>query len=168
MININDLCINKQTKEDYRIVYANEFTQEIEANLNKTCNILNQVLMWFSIRFPDFKIIVNSGWRPVQYCKDYNARNKQKLSTTSLHTKGLAVDFADPNQLMSKFLYEDYQQKKDYVKLPKPEDKDKPVICLFNDLRLEHFSKTPTWCHLDVGYNFDPKYKVKVFPREFN
>jgi hypothetical protein len=157
MITIDELCINKQTKEDYRIVYAGEFTQEIECNLNKTCNILNQVLMWFSIRFPDFKIAVNSGWRPVQYCKDYNVRSKLKLSTTSLHTKGLAVDFADKNQIMSKFLYEDYKQ-----------NKDNSIICEFVDLRLEHFSVTPTWCHLDVGYNYDPKYKVKVFPRELN
>ena len=113
--------------------HAAELTPGMRADAAETVRRVNALLK--IAKWPDAK--VSSGWRPLAI----NAATKGAAKASN-HTLCKACDIADPKGALGKWCLNNL--------------KDLEAIGLW----LEHPSKTPTWCHLQI---VPPKSGRRVF-----
>lgn len=103
------------------VKYANDLTQEVDANATKLLEAVNTFLANYRPI-----IIISSGWRP----KTYNA--KIGGATSSNHITGLAIDIKDTDGSVFKYVLQNLELAKQ-------------LGLYFEDKRW-----TPTWVHIQL------------------
>lgn len=149
-LNTQSPYIDHRFNDDYK----DDFTENIINNTQKLHEVVNQLLCRVELCSNDiafFKqdIKVNSGWRPVEYCKRIG------LNPSIPHTQGYAVDLHDPKQSLSNFLFDN----QDIFNSINEND-------AFYCIRVESYKRTKYklnddgWCHIDVGFGVINNVKV--------
>jgi len=126
------------TKKDRRVLYPNEYNDNIKNNAIKLLGLVNQLLNDLGIESAD----VTSGWRPSQINnKTTNAAKK------SYHMLGMAIDILDNHN-------------QDLCKLVS----NRPDLLKKYGLWMEDHGSTKgintNWCHLDMGTRQDRPSRV--------
>lgn len=133
IIDLNSFFIDFSTKEDRRITYSAEFTQDIQVNAQKLLKQVNQLLNDLGIE----EAVVTSGWRPA--ILNATVKNAAKQS---YHMTGNAVDILDnKNQDLGKLV----QSRPDLLK--------KYNLWLENPQNTQ--GHNTNWMHLDCGNRLD-------------
>jgi len=117
-------------KGDRDVVYADQLTPEIQAQVLRTLERANALLAVFYEANPGaYRRGCNSGWRPPAV--NAATKNAAKLSK---HMTGHAIDIADPDGTLDKWCMTPAGQQ----------------ALTDIGLWLEHPSATPTWCHVQT------------------
>jgi len=117
---------------------------EIPYNIQTLCDRVNALLADFQKERPDFKPIITSGYRPVEY------EWKKGRSGRSNHCKGAAVDIWDPKKIFGEWCASDSGGKLVRYDL------------YMESLQATHKSMAEhdRWCHLQI---FSPKSGNRIF-----
>jgi len=113
-------------------------------NIEELCRRVNTLLLDFKKDYPDFKAVITSGYRPIEY------EWKKARSGRSNHCKGAAIDIWDPKKILGEWCA-----------------RDSGAIMVKYDLYMEALSTThksmaqeDRWCHLQI---FPPKSGKRIY-----
>lgn len=114
---------------------SEELTDAVKEDAQKLIEKVNAFLLDLGVEVSTVK--VSSGFRP----SSVNATIKN-AAKKSLHMSGRAIDLVDSENAIGKLIQE------------------KPELLTKHGLWLEHPSKTPGWCHLDIGTRSSRKVQI--------
>jgi len=133
MITMNELLSNQATLKD--------LAPDIQKNLNELLIKINKVReSWAK------PMTITSGLRTMKHhlkiYADKGITDKSKIPMMSNHLYGRAVDISDPHKELQKWC------------------KDNEPMLVSIGLWMEHFDKTPNWCHFQIN---PPKSRSRWF-----